>query len=71
MVDRKTVSVTRDAGAHWQKSTARGLPTASCAIRQVSAADARNAWAVAQVAGSTSLYETHDGGRHWRRVSIP
>ena len=57
-----------DAGAHWQRSTARGLPTASCAIRQVSAADARNAWAVAQVGGSTSLYETHDGGRHWHAL---
>lgn len=61
-------SVTTDAGAHWKRVVARGIPKDPCAVRALSAADARKAWAVVSVPGGTALYETRNAGKSWRKI---
>jgi photosystem II stability/assembly factor-like uncharacterized protein len=66
-----TAQVTTDAGQHWRTVTAHGLPSRSCSVTSISAANATDAWAVARGAGyNTALLQTVDGGRTWRRVTL-
>jgi photosystem II stability/assembly factor-like uncharacterized protein len=68
---RPVVQVTSDAGRHWQKVLARGLPTRPCSVMSISAASTKVAWVVARDQGSNSaLFQTVDGGRSWRRLSL-
>lgn len=68
---RSAVQVTADAGKHWRTATAQGLPSRRCSVTNISAANANDAWAVARGAGyNTALFQTVDGGRIWRRVTL-
>jgi photosystem II stability/assembly factor-like uncharacterized protein len=66
------VDVTNDAGRHWARARAHGLPQRTCAVFRVTAADARAAWAVAHTGRGrdTALFQTGDGGRTWTRVRL-
>ena len=68
---RPLVQITDDAGRTWREILPRGLPARACAVSSVSAADSRVAWVVARSSAYASwLYETRDGGRTWRRVTL-
>jgi photosystem II stability/assembly factor-like uncharacterized protein len=64
VVDQGRVAITTDAGLHWSVHHTGGLPSQACAVRSVSAADARHAWAIA----GNVLYATSSGGLSWRRI---
>jgi hypothetical protein len=66
-----SVQRTSDAGHTWQTVVPRGLPSRPCAVVSVSAASSRVAWVVAQAGTRDSaLFQTRDGGRAWRRVTL-
>lgn len=68
---RPTVQVTADAGRRWKTVVAHGLPARSCSVVSIGAVNATDAWAVARGAGyDTALFQTVDGGRTWRRVTL-
>jgi photosystem II stability/assembly factor-like uncharacterized protein len=69
--DRPTAQVTTDGGSTWRTTLAHGLPSRWCSVLEVSAAGPTAAWVIARVgADSTALFDTVDGGRTWRRVSL-
>jgi photosystem II stability/assembly factor-like uncharacterized protein len=58
---------TEDGGLHWLTSTSvrlGGIPVAS--VTRVRFATVHDGWLF-----GNSLYATHDGGRSWRRISLP
>ena len=61
---------TSTAGRTWQQVTA---PTVPGQLRSLQALDSQRAWIVEQVTtpegAYRALYGTHDGGRHWYRVT--
>jgi photosystem II stability/assembly factor-like uncharacterized protein len=68
---RPLVQVTADAGRRWRTGVARGLPSGTCSVISVSAANANDAWVVArQGRNGTALFQTRDGGRTWRRTIL-
>lgn len=65
------VQITDDAGRSWSTVVPRGLPRRACAVTSVSAANSRVSWVVARSSAYASwLYQTRDGGRTWRRVTL-
>lgn len=65
------VQITDSAGRVWHTVVPRGLPRCACAVTSVSAANSRIAWVVARSSVyDSSLYQTSDGGRTWRRVTL-
>lgn len=69
VVNQGRVSITTDAGRHWRTTRAKGLPRNGCAVREVSAVDARRAWLVARVQDAKLLFATSNGGRTWRKLA--
>jgi photosystem II stability/assembly factor-like uncharacterized protein len=69
---RTFVQVTSDAGHHWHTHAAHGLPAQTCPVMRISAANARVAWVVTHTGhgNDTALFQSHDGGRTWTRVSL-
>jgi photosystem II stability/assembly factor-like uncharacterized protein len=68
---RPVVQVTTDGGQRWRTTAARGLPTRSCAVLSVSAADPGSALVVARLGSNDSaLFQTTDGRRRWKRVIL-
>jgi photosystem II stability/assembly factor-like uncharacterized protein len=68
---RQLVQVTADAGQRWRTAVAVGLPSRTCSVMSVSAANANDAWLVARQARyGSALFQTSDGGRTWRRTVL-
>ncbi|MGZ4415497.1 MAG: WD40/YVTN/BNR-like repeat-containing protein [Gaiellaceae bacterium] len=68
---RPVAQVTTDAGRTWRTVPARGLPARWCSIMGVNAAGPESAWVVAREGrDSSALFQTVDGGRDWRRVTL-
>ena len=64
------VLVTSDAGRHWRASRPPTLSGASLA--RIAAVGSTHAWLTLGTRdGRTQLLATGDGGRSWRRLSVP
>jgi photosystem II stability/assembly factor-like uncharacterized protein len=64
------VLVTSDAGRHWRATRPPALSGASSA--RIDAVGSTAAWlTLGTRGGRTQLLATGDGGRSWRRVSVP
>jgi photosystem II stability/assembly factor-like uncharacterized protein len=66
---RPSVAVTADAGNTWHVYSRSSLPQA--ATWNISAADSEHAWLTTSTLDKHALYATGDGGRTWRRLSLP
>lgn len=65
------VQITQNAARTWQTVVPRGLPRGACAVTSASAASNSVAWAVARSStNDTRLYQTRDGGRTWRPITL-
>jgi photosystem II stability/assembly factor-like uncharacterized protein len=66
----RVVEHTRDGGRSWTTHVARSLPASRSSA--VSATSERVAWLTAySVRGGSALFATADGGRSWRRLTLP
>jgi photosystem II stability/assembly factor-like uncharacterized protein len=66
----RVVELTRDGGRSWTTHAARSVPASRSSA--VSATNERAAWLTAYpVRGGSTLFATVDGGRSWRRLTLP